>query len=42
MNETLKDFGAFVGREEVILQGKPGGPLEGLRFAVKDLFDVAT
>ncbi len=41
MNETLKDFGAFVGREEVILPGKPGGPLAGLRFAVKDLFDVA-
>lgn len=35
------DFGAFVPGERFRLDGKPGGPLAGLTFAAKDLFDVA-
>jgi amidase len=35
------DFGAFVPGERFTLEGKPGGPLGGLTFAAKDLFDVA-
>ena len=34
-------LGAFVDEEPVILPGAAAGPLMGLRFAVKDLFDVA-
>ena len=33
-------FGAFCGNE-VRLAGAPEGPLAGLRFAAKDLFDIA-
>ncbi|RKQ72896.1 amidase [Oceanibaculum indicum] len=32
---------AFVPGTSVRIEGKPGGPLSGLSFAVKDLFDVA-
>jgi amidase len=35
------DFGAFVPGERFRIDGKPGGPLAGLSFAAKDLFDVA-
>jgi amidase len=35
------DFGAFVPGERFRLEGKAGGPLAGLTFAAKDLFDVA-
>ena len=35
------DFGAFVTGERFRIEGKPGGPLAGLTFAAKDLFDVA-
>lgn len=35
------DFGAFVPGERFRIDGKPGGPLAGLIFAAKDLFDVA-
>jgi amidase len=35
------DFGAFVPGERFRIEGKPGGPLAGLTFAAKDLFDVA-
>jgi amidase len=35
------DFGAFVPGERFRIEGKPGGPLSGLTFAAKDLFDVA-
>ncbi|HTW52312.1 MAG TPA: amidase [Stellaceae bacterium] len=35
------DFGAFVPGERFRVEGKPGGPLSGLSFAAKDLFDVA-
>jgi amidase len=35
------DFGAFVHGERFRIEGKPGGPLAGLSFAAKDLFDVA-
>ena len=35
------DFGAFVPGERFRIDGKPGGPLAGLTFAAKDLFDVA-
>jgi amidase len=32
---------AFVDGPRLMRRGKPGGPLSGLRFAVKDLIDVA-
>ena len=35
------DIGAFVPGPRVRLEGRPGGPLQGLTFAAKDLFDVA-
>ena len=35
------DFGAFVSGERFRIEGKAGGPLTGLTFAAKDLFDVA-
>ncbi len=34
-------IGAFVPGQQFRLAGKPGGPLAGLTFAAKDLFDVA-
>ncbi len=34
-------LGCFVLGPERLAEGSPGGPLEGLRFAVKDLLDVA-
>src|ERR1700674_2381256 len=34
-------IGAFVPGQQFRLAGKPGGPLSGLTFAAKDLFDVA-
>ena len=38
MTDTI---GAFVPGQQFRLEGKPGGPLSGLTFAAKDLFDVA-
>ena len=35
------DIGAFVPGLRVRIEGRPGGPLAGLTFAAKDLFDVA-
>jgi amidase len=35
------DIGAFVGGQQIHIAGRPGGPLDGLTFAAKDLFDVA-
>jgi amidase len=35
------DIGAFVPGPRVRIEGRPGGPLSGLTFAAKDLFDVA-
>jgi amidase len=35
------DIGAFVPGPRVLIEGRPGGPLNGLTFAAKDLFDVA-
>ena len=35
------DVGAFVPGQRFQLEGTPGGPLAGLTFAAKDLFDVA-
>src|SRR5215471_11353959 len=35
------DVNAFVPGSRVHIEGKPGGPLSGLTFAAKDLFDVA-
>ncbi|MGC2200464.1 MAG: amidase [Stellaceae bacterium] len=35
------ELNAFVPGPRVHLQGRPGGPLSGLTFAAKDLFDVA-
>ncbi len=35
------DIGAFVAGPQVRIAGRPGGPLSGLTFAAKDLFDVA-
>src|ERR1041384_1984021 len=36
-----EDFGAFVPGERFRIAGRAGGPLSGLTFAAKDLFDVA-
>lgn len=35
------DIGAFVPEPRVRIEGRAGGPLAGLTFAAKDLFDVA-
>lgn len=35
------DIGAFVAGAQIRIAGRPGGPLDGLTFAAKDLFDVA-
>src|SRR5437763_5348960 len=35
------DFGAFVPGQRFRIEGHAGGPLSGLTFAAKDLFDVA-
>ena len=35
------DIGAFVPGPRVRIEGRTGGPLAGLSFAAKDLFDVA-
>ena len=35
------DFGAFVPGQQLRIEGKEDGPLAGLSFAAKDLFDVA-
>src|SRR5260221_3276143 len=35
------DVNAFVPGPRVRIEGRPGGPLSGLTFAAKDLFDVA-
>ena len=37
----IDDIGAFVPGPRVRIEGRPGGPLAGLTFAAKDLFDVA-
>src|SRR6185437_2719348 len=36
-----EDFGAFVPGMRFRIEGRAGGPLAGLTFAAKDLFDVA-
>lgn len=36
-----EDIGAFVPGPRARIEGRPGGPLSGLTFAAKDLFDVA-
>ncbi|MBS0517303.1 MAG: amidase [Proteobacteria bacterium] len=36
-----EDIGAFVPGPRVRIEGRAGGPLSGLSFAAKDLFDVA-
>jgi amidase len=44
MAETMRDenrLGAFVAESPVHIAGRDGGPLAGLAFAAKDLFDVA-
>jgi amidase len=38
---TSDDIGAFVPGPRVRIEGRAGGPLSGLTFAAKDLFDVA-
>ncbi len=35
------DIGAFVPGQRFRVEGRPGGPLAGLTFAAKDLYDVA-
>ena len=35
------EINAFVPGPRIIIDGAPGGPLAGLRFAAKDLFDIA-
>jgi amidase len=39
--EPREDFGAFVPGPRLCIAGAPSGLLAGLRFAAKDLFDVA-
>jgi amidase len=41
MTNTTDDLGAFVPGQIFRIAGRPGGPLSGLTFAAKDLFDVA-
>jgi amidase len=41
MASDTDDFGAFVPGERFSIEGKAEGPLAGLTFAAKDLFDVA-
>ena len=36
-----EDIGAFVPGPRIHIEGRPGGPIAGLTFAAKDLFDVA-
>jgi amidase len=38
---TREDFGAFLPGPRLRIEGASGGPLAGLAFAAKDLFDVA-
>jgi amidase len=38
---TADEIGAFVPGPRVRIEGRAGGPLSGLTFAAKDLFDVA-
>src|ERR1700746_3956225 len=40
-NSASADFAAFVPGERFRIEGRAGGPLSGLTFAAKDLFDVA-
>ncbi len=39
--DIVDDIGAWVPHGRFMIEGRRGGPLDGLRFAVKDLFDVA-
>src|ERR1700704_7197421 len=39
--DIFEDFSAFVSRPRFRIEGRAGGPLAGLTFAAKDLFDVA-
>ena len=39
--QTADDLGAFVPGQKFRIEGRSGGPLSGLTFAAKDLFDVA-
>ncbi|HEX2151519.1 MAG TPA: amidase [Stellaceae bacterium] len=41
MSDTSEDLGAFVPGQMFRIAGRNGGPLSGLTFAAKDLFDVA-
>jgi Asp-tRNA(Asn)/Glu-tRNA(Gln) amidotransferase A subunit family amidase len=42
MDERPTDpLGAFMTGPRLLAAGEPGGPLVGVRFAAKDLFDVA-
>ncbi|HYZ41576.1 MAG TPA: amidase, partial [Stellaceae bacterium] len=41
MNRSADELNAFVPGPRVNIEGRPGGPLSGLSFAAKDLFDVA-
>src|SRR5215207_9297379 len=36
----IDTVGAFVGDPSELVAGVPGGPLDGVRLAVKDMFDV--
>src|SRR5437773_8404836 len=40
-NHTPEDYGAFVPGQRFRIEGRAGGPLSGLTFVAKDLFDVA-
>lgn len=38
--EAPEDINAFVANKNQVIEGKEGGPLSGLNFAVKDIFDI--
>ena len=41
MSDIRDDLGIFVPGQRFRIAGREGGPLSGLTFAAKDLFDVA-
>jgi amidase len=38
---TREDINAFISHDDVQIEGAAGGPLSGLTFAAKDIFDIA-
>ncbi|MFI5016682.1 MAG: amidase family protein, partial [Dongiales bacterium] len=40
-DQSFANLNCFIPHDEVLLPGAPEGPLRGLRFAAKDIYDVA-